>query len=71
MENKTITAVVLSGMCCGCAACVAICPKGAAAMQPDSYGYCISMIDEETCIKCGLCLRACPMHNAAKTLARS
>lgn len=70
MGNETIEAVTHEGMCCGCAACEAMCPKDAVAMQPDVYGYCIPAIDKEACVMCGLCLRTCPMYNAIKMLVR-
>lgn len=45
--------------CCGCGACANICPKGAIAMQEDEFGYVYPVIDDEKCVKCGLCKKVC------------
>lgn len=45
--------------CCGCSACVAICPQKAINMSSDEEGYWYPQIDEDKCVKCGLCLRVC------------
>ena len=45
--------------CSGCSACAAICPKGAIAMKPDDEGFLCPVIDEEKCVRCGLCLKVC------------
>ncbi|MBQ6995559.1 MAG: Coenzyme F420 hydrogenase/dehydrogenase, beta subunit C-terminal domain [Lachnospiraceae bacterium] len=45
--------------CCGCGACMNICPKGAITMQEDEFGYVYPVIDDEKCVKCGLCKKAC------------
>ena len=48
--------------CCGCTACVNICPKSAIAMQPDGLGFLYPVIDETKCIKCGLCKKVCAFN---------
>lgn len=45
--------------CCGCGACVSVCPKDAIAMRPDRYGFLYPHIDEDVCIACRLCLKVC------------
>ncbi len=46
------------GLCCGCGACVGVCPTGALAINSDkSY---TPVIDESKCKPCGLCLHVCP-----------
>lgn len=51
MESvKTVEKVVEARMCCGCMCCAAACPRGAVAPVLDRYG---------------LCLRCCPMEQAA------
>lgn len=49
--------------CCGCGACMNICPKKAITMQTDEYGFTYPKIDEEKCIKCGMCKRVCAYQN--------
>jgi len=47
--------------CCGCNACFNICPKTAISMEYDSEGFLYPKIDDDKCIKCGLCLKVCPI----------
>lgn len=49
--------------CCGCAACMNICPKNAIEMEPDSDGFVFPQIDRDLCIECGLCKRVCAFQN--------
>ena len=48
--------------CCGCTACVNICPKNAITMQPDGLGFLYPVIDDTKCIKCGLCKKVCAFN---------
>ena len=45
--------------CCGCGACVNICPKAAMELQKDKYGFFYPVKNEEKCINCGLCEKVC------------
>lgn len=45
--------------CCGCAACVSICPKRCLVMQEDEMGEKRPFIDKNKCIECGLCRKVC------------
>lgn len=45
--------------CCGCGACANACPKKAIAIEEDQYGFVYPRINEDICIKCGICLKAC------------
>ena len=46
--------------CCGCSACVNICPKRCITMEKDEEGFFYPVIDTEKCIKCGVCIAKCP-----------
>ncbi|MCI7814466.1 MAG: polysaccharide pyruvyl transferase family protein [Robinsoniella sp.] len=46
--------------CCGCGACENICPVDAITMIQDKEGFYYPLIDENKCIHCGKCLKACP-----------
>ena len=50
-------------LCCGCEACFCICPKDAISMQEDEEGFYYPVIDENRCIRCCRCLKACPIHS--------
>ncbi len=47
--------------CSGCAACRAVCPKGAITMTPDAEGFFYPRIDAARCVSCGTCQKACPV----------
>lgn len=49
--------------CCGCTACVNICPVGCISMQPDEEGFLYPNIDKEKCIECQKCETVCPIKN--------
>ena len=48
-----------SSRCCGCSACVAICPHGAIQMQADRLGFPYPVVDGDKCVDCGLCDNVC------------
>lgn len=52
--------------CCGCGACVYICPKSAITLIKDEFGFFYARIDESKCILCGKCTKICGLslnHN--------
>lgn len=51
------------GKCCGCSACVVVCPQQCIAMVADQEGFNYPVIDEAQCIECGKCLKVCGMQN--------
>lgn len=52
--------------CCGCSACVNICPKQAIHMEYDIKGYLYPVISEELCVDCQLCKKVCPLKEKKK-----
>lgn len=50
--------------CCGCSACVQICPKKCIKMKQDIEGFEYPSIDIAKCINCGLCEEICPVQNS-------
>lgn len=51
--------------CCGCSACIQICPKKALTMISDEDGFCYPQIDMSKCVHCGKCAMVCPMEKSA------
>ena len=49
--------------CCGCTACLSVCPKQCITMQADEEGFLYPVINREVCIDCGLCEKVCPFEN--------
>lgn len=49
--------------CCGCSACVQVCPKQCIAFDEDGCGFRYPVVNSEICIDCGLCEKVCPVLN--------
>ncbi len=49
--------------CCGCSACVNICPKTCIRMKADDEGFAYPEVNTDLCINCGLCEKVCPIIN--------
>ena len=49
--------------CCGCTACVSVCPKPSISMKADGEGCLYSEVDLVHCVQCGLCEKVCPILN--------
>lgn len=58
-DTKQIVLFETKDKCCGCGACMNICPKHAIEMIEDEYGFLYPRIDEDKCVKCGACRKAC------------
>lgn len=50
-------------LCNGCGTCALKCPKQAITMIEDAEGFLYPEIDEEKCVKCGLCQKVCSNVN--------
>ncbi len=49
--------------CCGCGACVQICPKSCIDFSEDNEGFYYPKVDLNLCINCHLCEKVCPEIN--------
>lgn len=49
--------------CCGCMACLNICPTQCIYIKTDEEGFDYPYVDANSCIKCGLCNKVCPILN--------
>lgn len=47
--------------CCGCSACINICPKHCIHFKEDSEGFLYPEVDIKQCINCNLCTKVCPV----------
>lgn len=55
--------IKLNTDCCGCNACVQICPKQCIVMLEDNEGFLYPKVDSSLCTNCGLCDKVCPVIN--------
>lgn len=49
--------------CCGCGACINICPKQCISFKEDNEGFLYPSVDAKDCINCNLCNRVCPYND--------
>ena len=47
--------------CCGCTACVSVCPKKCISLSEDTEGFLYPVVDSVKCIDCGFCELVCPV----------
>lgn len=50
--------------CCGCEACVQICPLHCISLYCDKEGFRYPQVDLSKCVDCGLCEKSCPVINS-------
>ena len=67
MEKKVI--VLNKTDCCGCSACFEVCPKEAIRLESDQCGFQYPIIDENKCVNCGLCAKACVFKDEQKVIS--
>ena len=60
---KPILDILPSDNCCGCGACINVCPTGALSYSTDEFGFIRPQIDSTKCVFCGKCSRICPEYN--------
>lgn len=47
--------------CCGCTACVNVCPKNCISMIKDREGFLYPVVDSDKCVDCCMCENVCPV----------
>lgn len=55
--------IVDKSACCGCSACISICPQKCISFNEDEQGFLYPQVRYEDCINCGLCEKVCPIIN--------
>lgn len=56
-----------SDKCCGCTACLSVCPKHCITMSEDKEGFLYPKVDGSLCIDCEQCVIVCPFHNPSES----
>lgn len=46
--------------CCGCTACVQVCPKQCIVLIEDTEGFLYPKVNKKLCVECGACENVCP-----------
>lgn len=64
--KKSVIVPVAKRECCGCGACVSVCPNSAISMCTDEEGFSYPAVDNKSCIECGLCTKHCAFANRMK-----
>lgn len=57
--------------CCACGVCAFICPKQAISMECDDLGFIFPVINQNLCVDCGACIKACSYNKGKKMLPSS
>lgn len=52
--------IIEKSTCCGCEACVQVCPHKCISLKTDKEGFSYPVADTKSCIECGLCEKVCP-----------
>lgn len=47
--------------CCGCTACVSVCPAHCIVLSSDAEGFTYPQVDNARCLECGACQNVCPV----------
>lgn len=66
IANSPVFSIIKKNECCGCEACVSICPCNCLKMIPDKEGFMFPYMDVNKCISCNKCVRVCPVINTEK-----
>ena len=60
---KIVETLIKEKECSGCEACVQSCPQNVLIMKQDNEGFLAPEVtDKERCVNCGLCIKACQVH---------
>ena len=57
-------------VCTQCYACLSICPKGCISMVEAKDGFVVPKIDKNSCVECGVCMKACHRLNPIYTFQK-
>lgn len=61
VKDFCLNTICENSLCCGCGSCAHQCPTQSITMIQDREGFLYPEVDELSCIKCGLCVKLCPI----------
>lgn len=60
----------VSELCCGCSACIHVCPRKCIIIKKNWEGFYKAYYDKDKCINCGKCHHVCPLINTVGTMIK-
>lgn len=57
--------------CCGCSACIKVCPAQCLSLEKDSEGFYYPIKDNGKCVSCNKCVRVCPTEKQLQEKTKS
>lgn len=60
--------VTITQNCSGCGVCLSICPRKAITIRKNTSGFYYAEINDDKCVKCGLCIKVCGFNSKCKII---
>ena len=70
-QERGMIRITEKSKCCGCTACMNICPVQCIVMRRDREGFDYPVANPDRCISCGRCDNVCPMSNEPAAISPS
>ena len=68
IKRKNIQEISDKKLCFGCFLCGDICPTSAIKFEENSEGFFYPQVNDDLCIKCGICYKNCPVNSNVESI---